>query len=90
MIGLKQRREKIGISQVELARRVGYSKAWISMIENSKEQPSRRLAGKINRALEDKQVQRGETFILPKIPFKDETERKKLHEIWCERYGYLY
>lgn len=51
MINIADVRKRAGISQSDLAERVGVTQAMLSNIENGKRQPSVKLAKKLSREL---------------------------------------
>lgn len=79
MDDLKQRRLASGISQAEIARRVGCSRAYICMVEKGKTKPTIAMEVQIARVLDG-----NIPTSAPPIP---EAERKWWHELWCERHG---
>jgi len=83
MNDLKQRRLRMRLTQTQLGKRVGCSKSYISALENGKEKGSTALLNKIDLALD------GFSYQPPDVPFKNEAERKELHEIWCENYKFF-
>jgi putative transcriptional regulator len=49
---IKEFRERKGINQAELARRLGISRSYLNKLENGKSDPSIRLAVRIAQALD--------------------------------------
>ena len=81
MNDLRARREKMGISQCELARRCGLSGACISHIENGVHTPKKDTLQRIESALSNVHV----ADKIVAVPFKDGKE-EDLRQIWREKY----
>lgn len=88
---IKQRRQAMGISQAEFARRCGYSRQYICGVENGKEKLSDVLVavmeGVLSRRIAGGKRHNG-TRRTRIVPFKDAEEQKEFHKMWCERQGY--
>jgi len=82
-MNLRERRKAKGISQAELARRVGRSAACMSLYEIGKRTPPPAMLSMIEKAIDGYEG-------VPharRVPFKNEAEKADLRRIWCERYG---
>lgn len=76
MKDLKERREKAGLTQAQLARRVGCNAKHLGLIERGKANPSADMRNRIEVALG------GRRKVKERTP-----EEEALHEIWCEKYA---
>lgn len=82
MTDLKQRRERAGLTQAELAKGAGCSRQYINMLEHGKTIPSEKMRRKIERALTGSSV-----FDFPSVPFADPAEKRFFSNLYRERYG---
>lgn len=78
---LKERRLKEGLSQPEVAWRVGCSRSFISHIENGRADNKPLSLAKVDAALRGLPIPEQEIY-----PFKDEAERELLHRIWIDKW----
>lgn len=85
MEDLRIRRKQAGLTQAALAKQAGCDHSYISALEHGVRRPSEKMLAKLKVALEG-----GTVDTATATPFHDEAERKELHEIWCEKYGYLH
>lgn len=78
---LRERRQLAGLTQGQLARRVGCSQGHISMVECGMSESSGAELEKIEAALSKRYV------AAPSKVLKDQKRKEALHRIWVERYG---
>ena len=90
MTDWKARRKAMGITQAELARRCGYTRAYVCNVENGVWKPSEKMAGIMNKVLRGEfraRPREGGSNHIPIVPFRDKAEKKQFHELWCKRQG---
>jgi len=93
MDDLKPRREALGLTQAALAMRCRCANSCISDIETGRETPSVDMAERIEKALmigrarASDMAEWAKNNRIPKIPFKDEAEKRYFRKLWCERQG---
>ena len=85
---LRDKRNKLGISQAEFARRCKVCSSYICAIEHGKEKPSADMVGKINMVLAGGRVsgdgsKRGRKKF---VPFESAEEETDLKRIWRDRH----
>lgn len=83
---LRQRRLDARLSQAEMARRVGCSRAYICMIEYGRSHPSEDMRERIEQAFKGKWSTKTQQRTWNRRPMPED-ERAELHEIWVRR-GY--
>jgi len=92
---LRERRQKLGLTQAELGRRCGITGSYISHVELGDYSFKESLEEIVNRVLNGKAVDLSSVVkrkytqkgAIPDISFKDVEEEKFFRGLWIERYG---
>lgn len=79
---LRQRRKQAGLTQAELARRVGCSTALMCLLENELRVVTDEMSELISLALDGKPVTRRGC-----VPFDSDALEVWFHELWIKKYG---
>lgn len=89
-MNLKERRLEAGLTQEELAELCGCSRSSVLNAENStaSEAVKERIKAVLSRTdgFQLKKTQKLKAYKHRNVPFKNEAERKRFHQMWMERY----